>query len=116
MNIHTLVESAQNLKDPRRPYGYLQHKLESIVVICLCATISGAEDFEDIGQFGIARRDWLGKFLDLSNGIPDSAYPPRSSGQLPARPRAARSRRAGEMPLQLAGTTRLQGQNREHRW
>jgi predicted transposase YbfD/YdcC len=70
MNIHTLVENVQNLKDPRRPYGYFQHKLESIVVISLCATISGAEDFEDIEQFGNARRDWLETFLDLSNGIP----------------------------------------------
>ena len=43
-----------------------------IVVIALCATICGGEDFKDMETFGKARFDFLKKFLDLPNGIPDS--------------------------------------------
>lgn len=59
------------LQDPRRQYGYLQHKLIVIIVIAFCAIICGAEDYEDIEEFGKIRREWLGKSLDLSKGIPD---------------------------------------------
>jgi predicted transposase YbfD/YdcC len=71
MKLHTLVENVRGLPDPRRQYGYLQHKLENIVVIAFCASLCGAEDFEDIEEFGKARRPWLETFLDLKNGIPD---------------------------------------------
>jgi len=71
MNLHTLVENVRELPDPRRQYGHLQHRLENIVVIAFCATLCGAEDFEDIEEFGKARRAWLETFLDLGNGIPD---------------------------------------------
>jgi hypothetical protein len=71
MHLRTLVENIRELPDPRRQYGYLQHKLEKIVMIAFCATICGAEDFEDIEEFGNARETWLGTFLDVENGIPD---------------------------------------------
>jgi len=71
MSLQTLIENVRELPDPRRPYGYLQHKLEKIVMIAFCATVCGAEDFEDIEEFGKARQAWLGTFLDLKNGIPD---------------------------------------------
>jgi predicted transposase YbfD/YdcC len=71
MNLRTRVENVRELPDPRRQYGYLQHKLEVIVVVAFCATLCGAEDFEDVEECGKARQDWLGTFLDLKNGIPD---------------------------------------------
>jgi len=71
MNIQKLIESSRVLQDPRRQYGYLQHKLIAIVVITFCAIICGAEDYEDIEEFGNIRREWLEKYLDLRNGIPD---------------------------------------------
>ena len=71
MSIQKLIEKSENITDPRRQYGYLQHKLVSIIVISFCAIICGAEDYEDIEEFGKARRSWLEKHVDLPNGIPD---------------------------------------------
>jgi predicted transposase YbfD/YdcC len=43
----------------------------TIIVIAFCAIICRAEDYEDIEEFGKARREWLEGFLELPNGIPD---------------------------------------------
>lgn len=71
MKIQELIEESKKIEDPRRQYGYLQHKLETIIVIAFCAIICGAEDYEDIETFGNSRREWVEKFLALENGIPD---------------------------------------------
>jgi len=71
MSIQTLIERVRGITDPRRQYGYLQHRLETIMVIALCAVICGAEDYEDMEEFGKARKGWLMTFLCLDNGIPD---------------------------------------------
>jgi len=39
-------------------------------VIALCATIAGAQDWQEIATFGEKRLDWLKRFLKLPNGIP----------------------------------------------
>jgi predicted transposase YbfD/YdcC len=41
-----------------------------ILVIALCATISGAEGFNDIELYGKSKEEWLRTFLALPNGIP----------------------------------------------
>ena len=71
MNIQKLIEHTHVITDPRRQYGYLQHKLVAIMVISFCAIICGAEDYEDIEEFGKARKSWLDNFIELPNGIPD---------------------------------------------
>ena len=67
MKIQKLIEEAEKVNDPRRQYGYLQHKLVTILVISFCAIICGAEDYEDIEEFGKARKEWLAKFLKSEN-------------------------------------------------
>jgi hypothetical protein len=57
------------LKDPRRRHRRLHH-LQDIVVIALCATIAGAQDWHEIETFGRKRHDWLQRFLRLPHGIP----------------------------------------------
>jgi hypothetical protein len=71
VKIQKLIEQTERIRDPRRQYGYLQHKLVTIIVIAFCAIICGAEDYEDIEEFGKVRKDWLAKCLVLENGIPD---------------------------------------------
>lgn len=71
MVMRKLVELAEEIKDPRRQYGYLQHRLVTIIVIAFCAIICGAEDYEDIEEFGILRHEWLKKYVVIENGIPD---------------------------------------------
>jgi predicted transposase YbfD/YdcC len=57
-----------SLSDPRR--GKVTYPLINILTIALCATIAGADDFVAIADWARQKRDWLGRFLDLSNGIP----------------------------------------------
>jgi predicted transposase YbfD/YdcC len=57
-----------DLTDPRR--RKVVYPLINIVAIAICAVIAGADDFVSIAEWGVQKRDWLSKFLDLSNGIP----------------------------------------------
>ena len=56
------------LTDPRRRDGI--YPLINVVTIALCAVICGADDFVSIARFGRTKREWLARFLDLSEGIP----------------------------------------------
>ena len=47
-----------------------EHPLLNIIVIAICGVICGADSWVEIEQFGQAKHDWLGGFLDLTNGIP----------------------------------------------
>jgi predicted transposase YbfD/YdcC len=57
------------LRDPRRRH-LRKHLLIDIIVIALCAVISGANDWQQVAAFGQRRRNWLSTFLRLPNGIP----------------------------------------------
>jgi predicted transposase YbfD/YdcC len=59
----------QDLTDPRVERTR-KHPLINIAFIAVCATLSGANSFAAIHEFGIDRRIWLARFLDLDNGIP----------------------------------------------
>ena len=48
----------------------IQHKLIDIITIAICAVICGADTWVDIETYGLAKKDWLGQFLELANGIP----------------------------------------------
>ena len=50
--------------------GRCDHKLLDIIVISICAVISGANTWVDIHDFGVAKQEWFSKFLELPNGIP----------------------------------------------
>lgn len=73
MNIEELKEEIKNIQEPRRTrYGNIRHKLEDIIIIGLRTIICGGEDFADMEAFGKSRQEYLAKFLELPNGIPDS--------------------------------------------
>ena len=58
-----------DLTDPRIDRTKL-HKLLDILVIAICALIAGADNWEDVEEFGKARLAWFQTFLELANGIP----------------------------------------------
>ncbi|MBE9012114.1 ISAs1 family transposase [Pseudanabaenaceae cyanobacterium LEGE 13415] len=58
-----------DLPDPRAQYS-IEHLLMDIVMITICAVICGAESWVEIGNYGIAKQEWLETVLDLPNGIP----------------------------------------------
>ena len=72
MKIQHLKEELKTISDPRRSYGNLRHKLEDILIIGLLTIICMGEDFTDMEEFGIERKEWLKTFLELPHGIPDS--------------------------------------------
>ncbi|GAC1328587.1 MAG: hypothetical protein NVSMB22_20480 [Chloroflexota bacterium] len=73
----SLVDHFAALDDPRVERTKL-HPLVSIVVIAICAVISGAKHAsrvrrtsgDDIEDFGEIRAVWFARFLDLPHGIP----------------------------------------------
>jgi len=50
--------------------GKIAHKLHDILVITVCAVISGLEHWTQIEDFAKANEAWFRTFLDLPNGIP----------------------------------------------
>jgi predicted transposase YbfD/YdcC len=63
-----VLEHFSELPDPREDNS--RHKLLDIITIVLCASICGAEKWNDIEIFGIAKESWFRKFLELPHGIP----------------------------------------------
>lgn len=57
------------LVDPRQPMNR-EHKLIDLVVITICAVISGADDWVSVADYGEAKAEWLATFLELPGGIP----------------------------------------------
>jgi predicted transposase YbfD/YdcC len=59
----------QDLTDPRVERTR-KHPLINIIFIAVCGVLSGANSFAAIEEFGLDRRTWFARFLDLTNGIP----------------------------------------------
>lgn len=58
-----------DVSDPR-VVGRTDHKLNDILMIALCATISDCDNFEDMADYGRDKQAFLSQFLQLPNGIP----------------------------------------------
>ncbi|BDA66669.1 transposase ISAs1 family protein [Calothrix sp. PCC 7716] len=65
----TIADFFENVKDPRVERTK-RHKLIDIITIAICAVICGAETWIAIETYGQEKKEWLEKFLELSNGIP----------------------------------------------
>jgi predicted transposase YbfD/YdcC len=57
------------LDDPR-VMGRCAYPLLDLIVIAICASITGAESWVEVETFARTQRDWLSRFVDLSAGIP----------------------------------------------
>ncbi len=65
----TLVEYFAAVPDPRIERSQ-HHPLLLILVIAICATLCGADDFVAMEQWARAREDWLRERVAVPNGIP----------------------------------------------
>jgi len=65
----SLKKHFRTLPDPRLRRRR-RHELLDIVTIAICAVIGNANTWPDIVTFGKSHRDWLKRFLPLTNGIP----------------------------------------------
>ena len=57
------------LKDPRQEKKVM-HKLLDIVMITIVAVMCGCGDWGEISIFALARKEVLGQYLELGNGVP----------------------------------------------
>jgi hypothetical protein len=64
------MEYFVNIEDPRRETKNKKYPLIEVIVISFLAVMSGADGWESIERYGFMRKKWLGKFLDLKEGIP----------------------------------------------
>ena len=55
-----------DMPDPRVT-GRCDHKLIDIIIVAICAVLSGAETWDEVELFGEEREGWLKQFLELPN-------------------------------------------------
>lgn len=65
----TLFSIFQEIDDPR-VQGRTTYPLLEILFLCITAMLSGAEGWEAIEDFGVAKLDWLQQYLPYETGIP----------------------------------------------
>ncbi len=70
MELKKLMEHISIIPDYRQAWK-VEHKLSDILLLTICAVISGAEGWEDIEDFGETHLDFLKQYGDFENGIPD---------------------------------------------
>ena len=77
------------IQDPRR--HNIRHQLYDMLMIALCATISGADSWTQVSEYGRSKLAWFKEFLELPNAIP----PHDTFGRLFARPGRTAAQRGG---------------------
>jgi predicted transposase YbfD/YdcC len=65
----TVSEHFSGVEDPRVAC-LVTHPLINIMTITLCAVIAGADNWSEVATFGEGKKEWLAKFLDMSEGTP----------------------------------------------
>lgn len=65
----SLTSHFASIPDPRIDRTK-KHLLGDILIIALCATIAGADSWQEVERFGHVKLAWLRTFLALPNGIP----------------------------------------------
>lgn len=59
----------EDMDDPR-VVGRCTYPLAEVVLIGICGVLCGAESWTEIEEFGESKREWLGRMLPLTEGIP----------------------------------------------
>ena len=65
----SVLDHFSALSDPRQRWRVL-YPLPEILLLVLCATLSGMEDFVEIRLWGEQRLDFLRRFLPYDRGLP----------------------------------------------
>jgi predicted transposase YbfD/YdcC len=99
-----------DLPDPRWDRNK-RHLLTDILTIAVCAVLCGANTWEQIAAYGLAKRDWFATFLPLPGGIPShdtfyrvfTALNPTAFAERFGRWMAAACQAAGLIPIAIDG-------------
>jgi predicted transposase YbfD/YdcC len=65
----SLIEHFSALKDPRQAWKVI-YPLPEIMLLALCATLAGAEDFVEARLWGVKNLAFLRRFLPFKDGLP----------------------------------------------
>jgi predicted transposase YbfD/YdcC len=65
----SLIDHFAALADPRQSWKVI-YPLPEILLLVLCATVAGAEDFVEIRRWGTMNRDFLRRLLPYAGGVP----------------------------------------------
>ena len=81
-----LIEHFSALKDPRQIWKVV-YPLPEIMLLVLCATLAGAEDFVEARLWGVRNLAFLRRFLPFVEGIPSHDTPRASQAHVLSQPR-----------------------------
>src|SRR3546814_8849826 len=80
----SILDHFSALRDHREQWRVL-YPLREVLLLVLCATLSGMEDFVEIRLWGQHRLDFLRRFLPFAHGIPARSDEHTSELQSPMR-------------------------------
>lgn len=74
LNYDSLKQFKERIKDlsDTRQKGKVKYKIWDIIVVSFLAILGNCNDWEEIREFAIKKKDWLRNFLMLSGGIPSA--------------------------------------------
>ena len=64
-----LIDCMREIPDPRAPYNQ-RHKFLDIIIIAVTAVLAGMDTWNEIADWAASKKQWLGTFLELPDGIP----------------------------------------------
>ena len=65
----TLLQHLQIVEDPRIERTR-RHDLQAILAMSLCATLAGADNWQEVAQFARTHQPWLQQWMQLPHGVP----------------------------------------------
>jgi hypothetical protein len=71
--LRLLLEHFSRIEDDRSPED-VAHKLNEILLLCVCATIADCDSFDAIAAWGNAHLDFLRRFLPFAWGVPSARW------------------------------------------
>ena len=69
IEMRKMLEYFKDMEDYRQARK-VKHQLVDIIVIIICAVVSGAENIAEIALWAKCKEEWLRTILDLENGLP----------------------------------------------
>jgi hypothetical protein len=116
-----LLDHFAALEDPRVERNQ-RHALLDIVLLTVCAVVSGADGWEAIEDFGREKLDWLRQFARFDNGVPShdcvanviSRLTPKGFGEcFPSWTQAVANATGGEI-IAVDGESARRSRDRRH--
>ena len=71
--LRLLLDHLSRIEDQRSPET-VAHKLNEILLLCVCATIAECDSFEAISEWGNAHLEFLQRFLPFDWGVPSGRW------------------------------------------